>query len=38
VSVTVGTDSHSPEVIAPRLDALSERLAEAGVDPVDVVT
>jgi histidinol-phosphatase (PHP family) len=38
VSVTVGTDSHEPETIAPRLDALSERLAEAGVDPVDVAT
>jgi histidinol-phosphatase (PHP family) len=38
VSVTVGTDSHSPEVIAPRLDALAERLDEVGVEPVAVVT
>lgn len=38
VSVTVGTDSHSPEVIAPRLDALAEHLAEVGVEPVTVVT
>jgi histidinol-phosphatase (PHP family) len=38
VSVTVGTDSHSPEVIAPRLDALADRLATVGVDPVHVVT
>jgi histidinol-phosphatase (PHP family) len=38
VAVTVGTDSHSPDVIAPRLDALTDRLREVGVEPIDVVT
>lgn len=38
VRVTVGTDSHAPETIEPRLAALSDRLAEAGVAPVEVVS
>jgi histidinol-phosphatase (PHP family) len=38
VALTVGTDAHSPEVIAPRLEALADRLDEVGVEPVDVVT
>ena len=34
VAVTVGTDSHDPDHVAPRGAALRDRVAELGVDPV----
>ena len=36
VDVTVGTDSHEPDVIAPRVDGLENELAERGLEPVTV--
>jgi histidinol-phosphatase (PHP family) len=38
VAVTVGTDSHSPDVVADRVDALERRLDDLGVDPTTVVS
>ncbi|GAB3422557.1 histidinol-phosphatase [Haloparvum alkalitolerans] len=34
VEVTVGTDSHEPDVIAPRIEGIERELDERGLDPV----
>ena len=36
VSFTVGTDSHEPDVIAPRLDAMANAFERQGIDPVEI--
>jgi len=36
VGVTVGTDSHEPDVIAPRVEAIEEELTERGLESVTV--
>jgi len=37
VAVAVGTDSHRPDVIAPRVERIEAELVERGVDPVRVI-
>jgi histidinol-phosphatase (PHP family) len=37
VSVTVGTDSHQPGVIEPRIGAIESCLADRGLEPVAIV-
>ena len=36
VDVTVGTDSHEPDAIAPRIDGIEAELAERGLEPVTI--
>ena len=37
VAVTVGTDSHEPDQIGPRVERIEAELAERGIEPVEVV-
>ena len=37
VDVTVGTDSHEPDQIAPRVERIEAELSERGIEPVEVV-
>jgi histidinol-phosphatase (PHP family) len=37
VDLTVGTDSHEPDAIAPRIERIEAELDERGVQPVDIV-
>lgn len=38
VNVTLGTDSHTPEVIAPRVERLETAASEHDIEPVEIVT
>jgi histidinol-phosphatase (PHP family) len=37
VAFTVGTDSHEPEAIEPRVEAIAEQFERYGIDPVEIV-
>ncbi|WP_276260339.1 PHP domain-containing protein [Haloglomus litoreum] len=37
VAFTVGTDSHEPEAIGPRVEAIAEQFERYGIEPVQVV-
>ncbi|MFC6939285.1 PHP domain-containing protein [Salinirubellus sp. GCM10025818] len=37
VEVTVGTDSHEPDAIGPRVDRIESELSERGIEPVEIV-
>jgi histidinol-phosphatase (PHP family) len=37
VEVTVGTDSHEPDAIGPRVERIESELSERGIEPVEIV-
>jgi histidinol-phosphatase (PHP family) len=36
VAFTVGTDSHEPEAIGPRVEAIAEQFERYGIEPVEI--